>query len=197
MPCLLLVAPTDLRPPRGLPARSPSAPRASLGASARSPARPRRPRGGLQSVGVSVCCTARPRHRPPALQPAPPVPPAPFPPVGPGVLTCGSARRLEARPGPATAHGHRSRAFRRLRCSPHAKRWGFCTTRSLLAACRRRVEPSCSAIPPIGAAAGRGYRVWVSCLEACSILSFACNSLMPAVCSSAKSPEFQRLHFKA
>ena len=27
-------------------------------------------------------------------------------------------------------------------------RWGFCTTRSLLAACRRRVEPPCSAIPP-------------------------------------------------
>ena len=81
--CLLLVAPTDLRLPRGLPARSPSAPRASLGASARSPARPRRPRGGLQSVGVSVCCTARPRHRPPALQPAPPVSPAPFTPAVP------------------------------------------------------------------------------------------------------------------
>ena len=137
---------------------------------------------------------ARPRHRPRAPQPGSP---APFPPVGPGVLTCGSARRLEARPGSATAHGHRSLTIRRLSCSPHGKRWGFCTTRSLLAACRRRVEPSCSAIPPIGAAAGRGYRVWVSCLEACSILSFACNSLMPAVCSSAKSPEFQRLHFKA
>ena len=26
--------------------------------------------------------------------------------------------------------------------------WGFCTTRSLLAACRRRVGASCSAIPP-------------------------------------------------
>ena len=50
----LLGAPTALRPPRGLPARSPSAPRASLGASSRSPARPRRPRGGLQSVG-GVC----------------------------------------------------------------------------------------------------------------------------------------------
>ena len=146
-----------------------------------------------------------PCHRPPAPRPGPasgdspvpPVPPAPSTPVGPGVLTCGSARRLVVRPGPAAAHGHRSQALRRLRCSPHGKRWGFCTTRSLLAACRRRVEPSCSAIPPIGAAAGRGYRVWVSCLEACSILSFACNSLMPAVCSSAKSPEFQRLHFKA
>ena len=65
---LLLVAPTDLRPPRGLPARSPSAPRASLGTSARSPARPRMPRGGLQSVGVSVCCPARPRRHPRAPQ---------------------------------------------------------------------------------------------------------------------------------
>ena len=44
-------APPDLRPPRGLPARSPPAPRASLGASARSPARPRRPRVGLRSGG--------------------------------------------------------------------------------------------------------------------------------------------------
>ena len=44
-------APPDLRPPRGLPARSPPAPRASLGASARSPARPCRPRVGLRSGG--------------------------------------------------------------------------------------------------------------------------------------------------
>ena len=44
-------APPDLRPPRGLPARSPPAPRASLGASARSPARPRRPGVGLRSGG--------------------------------------------------------------------------------------------------------------------------------------------------
>ena len=41
----------------------------------------------------------------------PPVPPAPSTPVGPGALTCGLVRRLEARPGPATAHGHRSLAF--------------------------------------------------------------------------------------
>ena len=32
--------------------------------------------------------------------------------------------------------------------SPWATAWGFCTTRSLPAACRRRVEPPCSAIPP-------------------------------------------------
>ena len=54
------------------PARSPSAPRALLGVSARSPARPRRPRGGLQSVGVPVCCLAWPR-RLRAPQPGPPV----------------------------------------------------------------------------------------------------------------------------
>ena len=48
------------------PAREPSAPRASLGASTR--------------------CPARPRHRPRAPQPGPPVPPAPSTPVGPVVL---------------------------------------------------------------------------------------------------------------
>ena len=36
-----------------------------------------------------------------------------------------------------------------------------------------------------------------SCLEAFPILSFACNSLTPAVRHLVKSPEFQRLHFKA
>ena len=56
-----LPPPTDLRPPRGLPARSPSALRASLGASSRSPARPRRPRGGLQSAGAGHD-PARPRR---------------------------------------------------------------------------------------------------------------------------------------
>ena len=42
----------------------------------------------------------RPCHHPRAPQPGPPTPPSPSTPVGPGVLTCGSARRLEARPGP-------------------------------------------------------------------------------------------------
>ena len=69
------------------PAREPSAPRASLGASSRSPARPRR--------------------RPPAPRQ---VPPAPSTPVAPAVL-CVAARRLEARPGHAAAHGHRSQAL--------------------------------------------------------------------------------------
>ena len=111
---LLIVAPTDLRPPRGLPARSPSAPRASLGASARSP--------------------ARPRHRPPAPRPgpatdhghrslAPSLPTGTAVPSGPSgtlhtggawSLMCGSACRLEARPGPATAHGHHRLALTSL-----------------------------------------------------------------------------------
>ena len=69
---LLPAAPPDLRPPRVLPAREPSAPRASLGASSRSPARPRRPRGGLQSGGACGCEWPGPaaahRHRGQALQ---------------------------------------------------------------------------------------------------------------------------------
>ena len=52
---------------------------------------------------------ARPCHRPP-VRPCPPVPPAPSTPAAPGVLACGLVRRFEARPGPATAHGHRSHA---------------------------------------------------------------------------------------
>ena len=54
------------------PAREPSAPRASLGASSRSP--------------------ARPRHRPRAPQPGPPLPPAPSTLAAPGALACGPAR---------------------------------------------------------------------------------------------------------
>ena len=46
-----------------------------LGLLARCPARPRRPGGGLQSVGVSVCCLARPRRRPSAPRQVPLVPP--------------------------------------------------------------------------------------------------------------------------
>ena len=45
-----------------------------------------------------------------------------------------------------------------LQRAPHWWRWGFCTTRSLLAACRRRVGPPCSAIPPDCWRRGRGSR---------------------------------------
>ena len=45
---------------------------------------------------------------------------------GAGSLMCGSARRLEARPGPATAHGHRSQALRTLRRPLHRRHLGYC-----------------------------------------------------------------------
>ena len=184
---VLLVAPRLFRAPEVPAAREARRPhfvrrRASKPARALRTLR-RPPHQWGWGADVWLCASPRsqawPCHRPLASRPGPAFCSSPVP------------------SGPSGAHGHRSLALRSLRCSPHGKRWGFCTTRSLLAACRRRVEPSCSAIPPIGAAAGRGYRVWVSCLEAFPIPSFACNSLIPAVCSSTKSPEFQRLQFKA
>ena len=93
--CLaLLVALTDFRPPRGLPAREPSAPRASLGASSRSPSRPSRPRGGLLSVGLVV-------RELPALALPPPTGAAARPrrPRG-GLLSVGACRLCVTRPGP-------------------------------------------------------------------------------------------------
>ena len=79
-------------------------------------ARPRAVRAASLRLGASSRSPARPRHRPPAPRQ---VPPAPTTPVGPGVLTCGWVRRLEARPGPAATHGHRSQARRFLWAS-----WG-------------------------------------------------------------------------
>ena len=73
------------------PAREPSALRASLGASSRSPARPRR--------------------RPRAPQPGPPDPPTPSTPAA-LVSLCVVELPIEARPGPAAAHGCRSLALR-------------------------------------------------------------------------------------
>ena len=83
---MLLVAPTDLRPPRGLscwtcplcvpvgdgpPARSPHASFARSGRS-RSPARPcRRPPAPRQFLPVSSTPVVRRHHRPPAPRPGP------------------------------------------------------------------------------------------------------------------------------
>ena len=67
-----------------------------------------------------------------------------------------------------------ARALRSLRRPPH--QWGW-------------VADVCLCVVSKPGQASR--------LEARSILSFACNSLMPAVCGSVKSPEFQRLNFKA
>ena len=80
-------------------------------------ARPRAVRAASLRLGASSRSPARPCRRPWAPQPCPPVPPASSTPAMPGLLTCGWARRLEARPGPAAAHGHRSQTLRPLRRS--------------------------------------------------------------------------------
>ena len=54
---------------------------------------------------------ARPCCRRPAPRPGPPVPPALSIPAVLAVPTCGLARCLEARPGPADGHGHRGLAL--------------------------------------------------------------------------------------
>ena len=103
-------------------------------------ARPyRRPQPtGAAAVRAACCClwprwcSGRRRPRPPArlgvltsFGAAPRSPPVPSGPSGAlhtsgaGALMCGSAFRLEAWPGPAAAHGHRSLAFRSLRRPPH------------------------------------------------------------------------------
>ena len=107
------------------PARSPSAPRASLGASSRSPARPRRrPRAPQPGTAAThrhrgrappppTGTAARPCRHPPAPRPCPPdppaprlealpcppVPPAPSTPVGPG--RCSAALRVGSLSGQA------------------------------------------------------------------------------------------------
>ena len=60
----------------------------------------RRPPHWRRMLGASSRSPARPRHRPRAPQPCPPHPPALSTPAAPGVLTCGSARRLEAHLSP-------------------------------------------------------------------------------------------------
>ena len=50
-----------------------------------------------------------------------------------------SARRLEARPGPAAAHGHRSLAHQSLRCPPH--QWGWVADVRLGASPRSPTRP--------------------------------------------------------
>ena len=81
-------APTDLRPPRGLPA-SFGRPRRELRSARRLVVRPG-PAGPAaasnRAVLVVSVLSVSLRHRPRAPQPGPPVPPAPSTPVGPGVL---------------------------------------------------------------------------------------------------------------
>ena len=65
----------------------------------------------------------------------------------------GSARRLEARPGPATAHGHRSQALRSLRRPPH--QWGLLCWR---VAGRVVSRPALALPPPTSTAARPRHR---------------------------------------
>ena len=74
-----------------------------------------------------------PCRHPPALRQ---MPPAPSTPVGPGVLTCGLVRWVEAWTGPDTARGHCSRSLRR---PPHL--WGRVTVRQLYASSRSPARP--------------------------------------------------------
>ena len=73
-------------------------------------------------------------------------------PRGPAVgRTCSRVKWGRGCTGPIlSAYRHRDQASQVTRCPTCRKRRGFCTTRSPLAACHRRVGPSCSANPPIG-----------------------------------------------
>ena len=82
---------------------------------------------------------ARPRHRPRAPQPGPPIPSAPC---------------LEARPGPATAHGRRSQGLRR---PPHL--WGVVADRWLGASARCPARPRRHPRAPRLGAAGEVTRL--------------------------------------
>ena len=151
----MLVVPRVFRAPSGpaavcaggrRPAREPSAPRASLGASSRSP--------------------ARPRHRPPAPRQ---VPPAPSTPVGPGVLTCGLVRRIEARPGPAprrVPYPQFRMQFPDTCSSSLSEKPGIstitfqsmkCARGNCMRICADRAPP-----PPTGTAACPFYSLWAS-----------------------------------
>ena len=98
--------------------------RAALCALGRRPAREiatREPDGSEWSISRPALALPLPTGT--AARPS--IPPAPSTPVGPGVLACGSARRLEARPGPeavsAISHVIPLRIFQTM----NSYRWGF------------------------------------------------------------------------
>ena len=69
--------------------------------------------------------------------------------LGGGVLRClGTVRVSSCRP-PA-AHGRRGQPIKSLQRSLHRQWWGFCSMKSWLPACRRRVTPLMTLFPPIG-----------------------------------------------
>ena len=167
---LFVVAPLVFRAPSGPAAREIATrePAARSGRS-RSPPVPSGPSGALHTggawstdvwFGASPRSPDRPRHRPRAQRQ---IPLAPSTPAAFGVLTYGSVRWVEARPGLAAAHGRRGRARRPqvpksgpasggtpVARVPSRRRWGFCSIRNWLAACRRRVGSLMTPFPPFG-----------------------------------------------
>ena len=138
------VPPPDLRAARGLPARSPSAPRAhillsmaALCAGGRRPAREiatREPKGSEWSI-------SRPARALPPPTGTAATHPAGLarPPVGRLVL-----------PGPAATHRRRSHLHpSRPRTHPIGQQWGFDSIRNSLPACRRRVGALMLPFPPL------------------------------------------------
>ena len=70
----------------------------------------------------------------------------------------GFPRPQAPRPGLISMPGRAHRPLRSSRGVLHLWRWGFCTIRSILSACRRRVAGSNGAIPPVWWWCGRGSR---------------------------------------
>ena len=122
------------------------------------------------AAAASVCClwphgcSGRRRVRPPArlgdltsFGAAPRSPPVPSGPSG-ALHTSGACRaeydspRFEARPGPATAHGHRSPALRSLRRPP--RQWGRVAVNSLVGRYRRTQQPRPDIVDGRGASVG-------------------------------------------
>ena len=102
-----------------------------------------------------------------------------------------SARRLEARPGPATAHGHRSQALRSLRRPPHRRRlacWcvSWCVVSKPVQAPAQR-HRSVTRCPQASCPA-------LACRIAEPTTNFACNS--PATLSNHEFTVLELQHFQ-
>ena len=121
-------------------------------------ARPRRPRGGLQSVGV--LCVARPGlpHRRVLVSLTPELT-TNFACNSPATISNSEFTALKSQRFKALLNLHpielhatfeEGQAPRSLRCPPHRWRWGFCSTRGWLSACRRRVGSLMTPFPPFG-----------------------------------------------
>ena len=143
----LLDVPVGGGPPAGVPTAAWLAlmGRAAVCAGGRRPAREIATREPAARSGRSRG-PPWPCHRPPAPRPGPAFCSSPVP------------------SGPSGAHGHRSLAIRPLRCSPHGKRWGFCSIRSWLAGYLRRVAALMMQFPHLVAVSSQfAVVLWPNC----------------------------------